>query len=55
MIRERNAGAPDVRDSVRLAAGGNRRAWECLIEQYVRLIWAMTRDFKLTESDAAAF
>jgi len=28
-------------------------AWERLVDQYSRLIWAMTRDFKLPESDAA--
>jgi RNA polymerase sigma factor (sigma-70 family) len=38
---------------VRGAAAGDRWAWERLIEQYARLIWAMTRDFKLAESDAA--
>jgi len=38
---------------VRRAAEGDQQAWERLIEQYARLIWAMTRDFKLIESDAA--
>ena len=38
---------------VRRAAAGDRRAWERLVDQYARLIWAMTRDFKLAESDAA--
>lgn len=35
------------------AAAGDRWAWERLVEKYGRLIWAMTRDFKLPESDAA--
>jgi RNA polymerase sigma factor (sigma-70 family) len=47
------AGAPDVGQLVRRAAGGDRWAWERLVDQYARLIWAMTRDFKLVESDAA--
>ena len=38
---------------MRRAAAGDRRAWERLVDQYARLIWAMTRDFKLAESDAA--
>ena len=43
----------DVAQLVRLAAEGDRRAWEGLVDQYSRLIWAITRDFKLVESDAA--
>jgi RNA polymerase sigma factor (sigma-70 family) len=44
--------APDVAQLVRRAAKGDRWAWERLIDQHSRLIWAMTRDFKLVESDA---
>jgi RNA polymerase sigma factor (sigma-70 family) len=43
----------DVAWLVRRAAEGDRWAWERLVDQYARLIWAMTRDFKLAESDAA--
>lgn len=43
----------DVAYLVRNAAQGNRWAWERLVDQYSRLIWAMTRDFNLMESDAA--
>jgi RNA polymerase sigma factor (sigma-70 family) len=50
---EQDAGALDVVRLVRHAADGDRRAWERLVNQYARLIWAMTRDFKLAESDAA--
>ena len=32
---------------------GTGRPWERLVDQYAKLIWAMTRDFKLAESDAA--
>jgi RNA polymerase sigma factor (sigma-70 family) len=38
---------------VRRAAEGDRVAWEQLVDKYARLIWAITRDFKLGESDAA--
>ena len=38
---------------VRLAAAGDKSAWERLVDQYSRLIWAMTRDFRLAEVDAA--
>jgi RNA polymerase sigma factor (sigma-70 family) len=43
----------DVALLVQRAAEGDRWAWECLVDQYERLIWAITRDFKLVESDAA--
>ena len=45
--------ALDVAGLVRRAAAGDRWAWERLVDQYSRLIWAITRDFKLVESDAA--
>lgn len=38
---------------LRLAAAGDRQAWERLVAKYARLIWAMTREFKLGDSDAA--
>ena len=38
---------------MRRAAEGDRRAWEGLVDQYARLIWSITVDFKLGESDAA--
>ena len=50
---ERDAGAPDAAWLVQRAAEGDQWAWERLVNQYARLIWAMTRDFKLVESDAA--
>lgn len=51
-------GGPDVADLdvarlVRRASLGDTRAWECLIDKFGRLIWSITRDFKLRESDAA--
>jgi RNA polymerase sigma factor (sigma-70 family) len=38
---------------VRRAADGDPAAWEGLIAKYGRLIWSITRDFKLAENDAA--
>ena len=52
-VSEKDASAPDVALLVRRAAEGDRWAWERLVDQYARLVWAMTRDFRLTESDAA--
>jgi RNA polymerase sigma factor (sigma-70 family) len=43
----------DVARLVRQAASGDRHAWERLVDQYARLIWSITREFKLVESDAA--
>ena len=50
---ERGRDAPDIARLVRGAAEGDRRAWERLVDQYARLIWSITADFKLIESDAA--
>jgi RNA polymerase sigma factor (sigma-70 family) len=38
---------------VRRAADGDMAAWDRLVDQYARLIWSITVDFKLTESDAS--
>ena len=48
-----NLDVQDVAALVRRAANGDHRAWERLVEQYERLIWSITVDFKLAESDAA--
>ncbi len=50
---ESDPGNVDVACLVRNAAHGQGWAWERLVDQYSRLIWAMTRDFNLMESDAA--
>ncbi len=50
---EQGIGAPDVTSLVRRAADGDRHAWEGLVDQYARLIWSITVDFKLTDSDAS--
>jgi RNA polymerase sigma factor (sigma-70 family) len=38
---------------VRRAAVGDHQAWERLVDQFSRLIWSITVEFKLVESDAA--
>ena len=43
----------DVARLVRGAAEGDRRAWERLVDQYARLVWSITGEFRLVESDAA--
>jgi RNA polymerase sigma factor (sigma-70 family) len=43
----------DVTRLVKRAATGDTRAWELLVDKYGRLIWSITREFKLVESDAA--
>jgi len=43
----------DVAQLVRRAGEGDRQAWERLVDQYARLIWSITGDFRLVESDAA--
>jgi RNA polymerase sigma factor (sigma-70 family) len=48
-----NLDTPDIARLVRGAAAGDRRAWERLVDQFARLIWAITAEFKLAESDAA--
>src|SRR5215470_16995529 len=43
----------DVAELVGRAADGDQQAWERLVDQYARLIWAITRDHRLGESDAS--
>src|SRR6478609_3766787 len=52
MVRQ-NLGSADVAELVRRATDGDRQAWECLVDQYARLIWSITVDYKLRESDAS--
>jgi RNA polymerase sigma factor (sigma-70 family) len=47
------AGVIDVATLVRRAAEGDKWAWERLVDQFGRLIWSITRDFRLPESDAS--
>jgi RNA polymerase sigma factor (sigma-70 family) len=48
-----NVAELDVARLVRRASVGDTRAWERLVDKFGRLIWSITRDFKLRESDAA--
>jgi RNA polymerase sigma factor (sigma-70 family) len=52
-MREQNLDSPDIAGLVRGAANGDLEAWERLVDQYARLIWSITGEFKLVESDAA--
>ena len=38
---------------VRRAAAGEQRAWDALVEAYVGLIWAVARNHRLSDGDAA--
>src|SRR5215471_1430485 len=38
---------------VQHAAGGDMQAWERLVDQYSKLIWSITAEYRLVESDAA--
>jgi RNA polymerase sigma factor (sigma-70 family) len=53
MIPDRGHNAFDAAAVVQRAAAGDHSAWELLVDQYARLVWAVTREFRLTESDAA--
>jgi RNA polymerase sigma factor (sigma-70 family) len=52
-MRGQDAGALDIAELVRSAADGDHWSWERLVDQYAKIIWAVTRDFRLAESDAA--
>ena len=42
-----------VAEMVGRAAAGDSEAWGWLVDQYSRLIWSITTEFRLYESDAA--
>jgi RNA polymerase sigma factor (sigma-70 family) len=52
-VADQDGGSLDVAHLVRQASRGDRSAWERLVDQYSRLLWATTRDFRLSENDAA--
>jgi RNA polymerase sigma factor (sigma-70 family) len=52
-VAESNVASLDITMLVKRAVVGDARAWERLIDKYGRLIWSITREFKLVESDAA--
>src|SRR5881394_2966059 len=53
MIAERRLDSSGVAELVRRAVDGDMTAWDRLVDQYARLIWSITVEFKLVESDAA--
>lgn len=38
---------------VERARQGDHDAWRSLVDQYTRLVWAITRDFRISDSDAS--
>jgi RNA polymerase sigma factor (sigma-70 family) len=50
---ELNPDPTDIALLVQRAAGGDMEAWERLVDQFSRLIWSITVEFKLVENDAA--
>jgi RNA polymerase sigma factor (sigma-70 family) len=52
-VTDQDSHVLDVAQLVRQARRGDRSAWERLVDQYSRLLWATTRDFRLSENDAA--
>src|SRR6185437_2002480 len=53
MMAEYPLDRSDVARLPRRAADGDRKAWDRIVDQYARLIWSITVNFKLAESDAA--
>lgn len=50
---ESDVAGSDAARLVKHAIAGNGWAWESLIDKYGRLIWSITKEFRLVESDAA--
>jgi RNA polymerase sigma factor (sigma-70 family) len=43
----------EVADMVRRAAGGDRGAWETIVEDFSGLLWSVCRGYRLDQADAA--
>ena len=43
----------EVRELIRLAASGDRAAWESLVARYEKLVWGIARSHRLGDADAA--
>jgi RNA polymerase sigma factor (sigma-70 family) len=52
-VLESDVAGLDVARLVKHATAGETRAWELLIDKYGKLIWSITREFRLAETDAA--
>lgn len=48
-----NAAELAIINLVKRAAVGDASAWKSLIDKYGRLVWSITREYRLVESDAA--
>lgn len=54
VVMERSAtDRSDAANLVIQAAAGDQGAWSRLVDHYARLVWAVTRSFRLSDSDAA--
>jgi len=51
--QEETAARSEAANLVVLAAAGDQQAWSRLVDHYARLVWAVTRSFRLTDSDAS--
>ncbi|MFI7067719.1 RNA polymerase sigma factor [Kribbella sp. NPDC050124] len=47
------SGRSEAANLVIQAASGDQGAWSRLVDHYARLVWAVTRSFRLSDSDAA--
>lgn len=52
MTTEQDAAPVRTAELVRRAAAGDTAAWEQLVDDYIGLIWAVTRGFRLNDADA---
>ena len=43
---------PSVTDLVTRAAGGDKQAWDALVERYIPLVWSICHGHQLTNADA---
>ncbi len=53
MLAAQEVDSSGVAGLVRRAADGDLAAWDRLVDKFARLIWSITAEFKLVESDAA--
>lgn len=53
MTRELTATPEEVADLVRRAAAGDRAAWECIVDNYVGLVWSIVRGLGVADGEAA--
>jgi hypothetical protein len=44
---------PPVTDLVSRATGGDKQAWDALVERYIPLVWSICRQHRLDNADAS--